>query len=306
MSELHLAWIFVPAIVILASLCVFLLRANLALDESRLEAVAYAEEARDEMRKAQRTLVRLATARPGRNAERERLALSFNRTAVVRAGAKALIEGFQQYDAVDRMADADKLAREMSVYMHGEANLLYVVPKILEAASDAILDLDLEAASIKAEIALERGDLDEGDQDEGIRRIPVRTLEDVAKESRNFGFGDLTDTSKLGATGAEGAVAIGKAADKLKKPAVASIPARLENSFAPDAMPDRIRWDEDGLWILEKDLPGGGMVKEDGLSDDAMTDRGFSPDFLRRVIGDAERGTAIDPFLVAKAKPTKH
>lgn len=306
MSELHLAWIFVPAIVILASLCVFLLRANLALDESRLEAVAYAEDARGEMRKAQRTLVRLATARPGRNAERERLALSFNRTAVVRAGAKALIEGFQQYDAVDRMADADKLAREMSVYMHGEANLLYVVPKILEAASDAILDLDLEAASIKAEIALERGDLDEGDQDEGIRRIPVRTLDDIAKESRNFGFGDLTDTSKLGATGAEGAAAIGKAADKLKKPVDARIPVRLENNGEAAVMPTRIRIDEDGLWILEKDLPGGGMAKEAGLSDMDFADRGFDPDFFRKVMGQGAKGATIDPFLVDQAKPTKH
>lgn len=157
-----------------------------------------AEEALDEAqvgeREAKRQIVRIAEAWPDRAlVPPPSLSSALLRVPVMQAGLEAAFAELRRIGAADAGLDPLTWSIEaIAVPVEGDVNLVALVRGIVEAVDDARIDLDLDAAAIRAAEALEGGPaapiedvLDVlGGRGATIRRLPIRTLGDVARNAK--------------------------------------------------------------------------------------------------------------------------
>ena len=221
---------------------------------------------------ANRQVARLAQARPDRAAEALRLSARLSSVPVMSAGVIALVEELQRTSACDRDLDPADAARSLSLPVSGDIAIQAIVRNVIQAVDEAILDLDVARAASAAEDALVGGEpapiedvlaslrAPAGDT---IRRIPIRTLGDVAADARR----DRIFRAQAAASEAP----------------VAGAPTL---TWKVDGIqPDEAIVEADGTWTLRRrEAPAGeawpSPLETRGLSDQDMIDRGFDLDAL--------------------------
>lgn len=131
----------------------------------------------------------------------QKLSSRLNATSVVRAGVLAAIAEMQRTSAADHSArTVDLAANAIAVHVDGDVNVLALVPAVIAAVDQAIVDLDLDEAALAAANALEGGEAAPIEDvlaslrgDPAIRVLPIKKLSDLAAESRDGSFGGLVD-----------------------------------------------------------------------------------------------------------------
>jgi hypothetical protein len=218
---------------------------------------------------AKRDLARLAQARPDQAAEAIRLSARLDSVAVMSAGVVALVEELQRTSAADRDLDPRQAAKSLSLPVSGDIAIQAIVRRVIDAVDEACLDLDLDVAASAAVDALRGGPAAPiedvlaslGD----VKRIPIRSLEDVARDARrDRQFRNLAaDRSPV-----------------MKDPSLPSLAWKLHG-----VQPDEAVLEADGSWTLRRrEAPAGATwaapLEERGLSDDDMIARGFDLDAI--------------------------
>lgn len=196
----YLSWIstFIFCVALLSLCVIFALwqwnKTTEALREAQAEAETFgrlADRRHGEIEDLKRDFIRLATALPGRNAERERIASTLSKMDVMRAGVIAAIGEFQRTACADfSVPIADLLKHSYAVPVDGAVNVPVLVRSIMKAVADRALCDDLDAAAIDAIRVLDeeakRGDqiFDVGFFEGSVRAIPVKRLADVVDDAK--------------------------------------------------------------------------------------------------------------------------